>query len=91
LIHALSIRVAAMVVACLGILTRMRLRLYAAVTPSLPVAPGAQLPSFRPESTPPGYTQIAPIFLKTDGGSVSARRIASDGDISGGSTEPTLS
>ena len=81
------------VVACLGIAnTDATSRLYAAVTPSLPVAPGAPATELQAWITPPGYTRIAPIFLKTDGGSVSAPAGSHlTVNVSGGSTEPTLS
>ncbi len=81
------------IVACLGIAnTDATSRLYAAVTPSLPVAPGAPATELQAWITPPGYTRIAPIFLKTDGGSVSAPAGSHlTVNVSGGSTEPTLS
>ena len=67
-------------------------RLYAAVTPSLPVAPGAPATELQAWITPPGYTRIAPIFLKTEGGSVSVPAGSHlTVNVSGGSTEPTLS
>jgi uncharacterized protein (TIGR02302 family) len=81
------------VVACLAIAnTDAASRLYAAVTPSLPVAPGAPATELQAWITPPGYTRIAPIFLKTDGGSVSVPAGSHlTVNVSGGSTEPTLS
>ena len=81
------------VVACLAIAnTDATSRLYAAVTPSLPVAPGAPATELQAWITPPGYTRIAPIFLKTDGGSVSVPAGSHlTVNVSGGSTEPTLS
>ncbi len=81
------------VVACLAIAnTDATSRLHAAVTPSLPVAPGAPATELQAWITPPGYTRIAPIFLKTDGGSVSAPAGSHlTVNVSGGSTEPTLS
>ncbi len=81
------------VVACLGIAnTDAPSRLYAAVTPSLPVAPGAPATEIQAWITPPAYTRIAPIFLKADGGSVSVPAGSHlTVNVSGGSTEPTLS
>jgi uncharacterized protein (TIGR02302 family) len=81
------------VVACLAIAnTDATSRLYAAVTPSLPVTPGAPATELQAWITPPGYTRIAPIFLKTDGGSVSVPAGSHlTVNVSGGSTEPTLS
>jgi uncharacterized protein (TIGR02302 family) len=81
------------VVACLAIAnTDAASRLYAAVTPPLPVAPGAPATELQAWITPPGYTRIAPIFLKTDGGSVSAPAGSHlTVNVSGGSSEPTLS
>ena len=55
-------------------------RLYAAVTPSLPVAPGAPATELQAWITPPAYTRIAPIFLKPEGGTrVGSGGFASDG------------
>jgi uncharacterized protein (TIGR02302 family) len=81
------------VLACLAIAnTDAPARLYAAVTPSLPVAPGAPATELQAWITPPAYTRIAPIFLKAEGGSVSAPAGSHlTVNVSGGSTEPTLS
>ena len=81
------------VLACLGIAnTDAPARLYAAVAPSLPVAPGAPETELQAWITPPAYTRIAPIFLKAEGGSVSVPAGSHlTVNVSGGSTEPTLS
>jgi uncharacterized protein (TIGR02302 family) len=81
------------VLACLGIAnTDAPARLYAAVTPSLPVVPGAPATELQAWITPPAYTRIAPIFLKAEGGSVSVPAGSHlTVNVSGGSTEPTLS
>jgi uncharacterized protein (TIGR02302 family) len=81
------------VLACLGIAnTDTPTRLYAAVTPSLPVAPGAPATELQAWITPPAYTRIAPIFLKAEGGSVSVPAGSHlTVNVSGGSSEPTLS
>jgi uncharacterized protein (TIGR02302 family) len=81
------------VIACLGIAnTDSWSRLYAAVTPSLPVAPGAPATELQAWITPPAYTRVAPIFLKPEGGSISVPAGSHlTIDVSGGSTEPTLS
>ena len=61
------------VLACLGIANvDAPSRLYAAITPSLPIVPGAPATELQAWITPPGYTRTAPIFLKAEGGSVSA-------------------
>lgn len=67
-------------------------RLYAAVTPALPVKLGAPATELQAWITPPAYTRIAPIFLKAEGGSVSVP-VGSHltMNVSGGSTVPTLS
>jgi uncharacterized protein (TIGR02302 family) len=79
--------------ACLGIAnTDAPARLYAAVTPSMPVAPGAPETELQAWITPPAYTRIAPIFLKADGGSVSVPSGSHlTVNVSGGTTEPVLS
>ena len=78
---------------CLGIANvDAPARLYAAVTPSLPVAPNASTIELQAWITPPAYTRIAPIFLKSEGGSVSVpagSRLTVN--VSGGTTQPTLS
>ena len=67
-------------------------RLYAAVTPSLPVAPGAPATELQAWITPPAYTRIAPIFLKPEGGSVSVPAGSHlTVNVSGGSRRPALS
>jgi uncharacterized protein (TIGR02302 family) len=80
------------VVACLGIANvDAPSRVYAAVTPSLPIAPGVPATELQAWITPPAYTRIAPIFLKTEGGSVSVPSGSHlTVNVSGGSTEPTL-
>jgi hypothetical protein len=45
-------------------------RVYAAVTPSLPLPPGAPVTELQAWITPPAYTGIAPIFLKAEGGNI---------------------
>jgi uncharacterized protein (TIGR02302 family) len=81
------------VLACLGIAnTDAPARVYAAVTPSLPIAPGTPETELQAWITPPAYTRVAPIFLKSEGGSVSVpagSRLTVN--VSGGSSEPTLS
>jgi uncharacterized protein (TIGR02302 family) len=81
------------VVACLGIAnTDATSRLYAAVTPSLPVSPGAPATELQAWITPPGYTRIAPIFLKADGSNISVPAGSHlTVSVSGGNAEPTLS
>ncbi|WP_158922813.1 DUF4175 domain-containing protein [Acidisphaera sp. S103] len=81
------------VLACLGIAnTDAPTRLYAAVTPSLPVTPGAPATELQAWITPPAYTRIAPIFLKPEGGSVSVPAGSHlTVNVSGGGSEPTLS
>jgi uncharacterized protein (TIGR02302 family) len=67
-------------------------RLYAAVTPSLPVGPSAPATELQAWITPPAYTRIAPIFLKTESGNVSVpagSRLTIN--VSGGTSEPVLS
>jgi len=81
------------VIACLAIAnTDGPARVYAAVTPSLPIAPGAPATELQAWITPPAYTRIAPIFLKAEGGNVSVpagSRLTVN--VSGGTAEPTLS
>jgi uncharacterized protein (TIGR02302 family) len=81
------------VLACLGIAnTDGPARLYAAVTPSLPMAPGAPATQLQAWITAPAYTRIAPIFLKAEGGSVSVPAGSHlTVNVSGGSGQPTLS
>jgi uncharacterized protein (TIGR02302 family) len=81
------------VIASLGVAnTDAWTRLYAALTPSMPVALGAPATELQAWITPPAYTRIAPIFLKPEGGSVSVPAGSHlTVDVSGGATEPTLS
>jgi uncharacterized protein (TIGR02302 family) len=66
-------------------------RLYAAVTPSLPVVPGVPATELQAWITPPAYTRIAPIFLKPDGGTASVPTGSHlTVNVSGGGTQPTL-
>ncbi len=80
-------------VACLGIAnTDAPSRLYAAVTPSLPVSADAPAAELQAWITPPSYTGIAPLFLKPDGGSVSVPAGSHlTVNLSGVGTAPTLS
>jgi uncharacterized protein (TIGR02302 family) len=91
--RALRYALLLVVVACLAIAnTDMWSRLYAAVTPSLPVAVGAPATELQAWITPPAYTRIAPIFLKPEGGSISVPAGSHlTVDVSGGTTEPVLS
>jgi uncharacterized protein (TIGR02302 family) len=81
------------VLACLAIAnTDAPDRLYAAVTPSLPVAQGAPATELQAWITPPAYTRIAPIFLKVEGGAVSVPAGSHlTVNVSGGGSAPTLS
>ena len=81
------------VLACLGIAnTDAPTRLYAAVTPSLPVEPIAPATELQAWITPPAYTRVAPIFLKAEGGSVSVPAGSHlTVNVSGTGTAPTLS
>ena len=66
-------------------------RLYAAVTPSLPVPAGAPATELQAWITPPAYTRIAPIFLKPEGGGISVPAGSHlTVNVSGGSTPPSL-
>jgi uncharacterized protein (TIGR02302 family) len=66
-------------------------RLYAAVTPSLPVTPGAPATELQAWITPPAYTRIAPIFLKAEGGTASVPAGSHlTVNVSGGGAQPTL-
>jgi uncharacterized protein (TIGR02302 family) len=66
-------------------------RLYAAVSPSLPVAPGAPATELQAWITPPAYTRIAPIFLKPEGGTASVPAGSHlTVNVSGGAVQPTL-
>ena len=67
-------------------------RLYAAVVPAMPGMPAAPATELQAWITPPAYTRIAPIFLKTDGGSVSVPAGSHlTVNVSGGSDTPVLS
>jgi uncharacterized protein (TIGR02302 family) len=66
-------------------------RLYAAIIPSMPMAPGAPATELQAWITPPAYTRMAPIFLKAEGGTASApagSRLTIN--VSGGSLTPSL-
>jgi uncharacterized protein (TIGR02302 family) len=91
--RALRYGVLLCVLACLGIANvDAPARLYAAVTPSLPVAPGAPATELQAWITPPAYTRVAPIFLKTEGGNVAVPAGSHlTVNVSGGSIAPTLS
>ena len=80
------------VLACLGIANiDAPARVYAAVTPSVPIAPGAPATELQAWITPPAYTRIAPLFLKAEGGLVSAPAGSKlTVNVSGGSVLPTL-
>lgn len=80
-------------VACLVIAnTDASSRLYAAVTPSLPVSPGAPAAELQAWITPPAYTRIAPLFLKPGGGGVSVPAGSHlTANVSGTGTAPALS
>jgi uncharacterized protein (TIGR02302 family) len=66
-------------------------RLYAALTPSVPVTQGAAATELQAWITPPAYTRVAPIFLKAEGGTVSAPAGSHlTVNVSGGTTPPTL-
>ena len=81
------------VVACLAIAnTDAPARLYAALTPSMPAAAGAPATELQAWITPPAYTRMAPIFLKTEGGSVSVPAGSHlTVNVSGGGNAPSLS
>jgi uncharacterized protein (TIGR02302 family) len=91
--RALRYAVLLSLLTCLGIAnTEAPSRLYAAVTPSMPVAPGTPATELQAWITPPAYTRIAPLFLKTEGGSVSAPAGSHlTVNVSGGSSVPALS
>ena len=80
------------VLACLGVANTDALtRVYAAMTPSLPVAPGMPATELQAWITPPAYTRVAPIFLKTDASSVSVPAGSHlMVNVSGGSSPPIL-
>jgi uncharacterized protein (TIGR02302 family) len=91
--RALRFALLLVIVACLGIAnTDAWTRVYAAVTPSMPIALGAPATELQAWITPPAYTRIAPIFLKPEGGSISVPAGSHlTVDVSGTNTEPTLS
>jgi uncharacterized protein (TIGR02302 family) len=91
--HALRYAILLAVLACAAIANvDAPARLYAAVTPSLPVPAGPPATELQAWITPPAYTRIAPIFLKSEGGSVSIPAGSHlTVNVSGGTTEPTLS
>jgi uncharacterized protein (TIGR02302 family) len=91
--RALRYGVLLAVLACLAIAnTDAPSRVYAAVTPSMPVSPGVAATELQAWITPPAYTRIAPIFLKADGGSVSVPAGSHlTVNVSGGTTAPVLS
>ena len=60
--------------------------------PSMPAAPAVPTTELQAWITPPAYTRIAPIFLKTDGGNVSVPAGSHlTVNVSGGRAEPALS
>ncbi len=81
------------VIACLAIAnTDAPARVYAAVTPSLPVAPRAPAIELQAWITPPAYTRIAPIFLKPEGGGIAVPAGSHlTVNVSGGTVAPVLS
>jgi uncharacterized protein (TIGR02302 family) len=91
--RALRYAVLLSLLACLAIAnTDAPARLYAAVTPSLPIQPGSPATELQAWITPPAYTRIAPLFLKADGGSVSVPSGSHlTVNVSGSGNAPTLS
>jgi uncharacterized protein (TIGR02302 family) len=91
--RALRYAVLLAVMACLGIAnTDGPSRLYAAVTPSMPVTASAPATELQAWITPPAYTRVAPIFLKADGGSISVPAGSHlTVNVSGGRGQPALS
>ena len=81
------------VLACLAIAnTDAPARLYAALRPSFPTAAAAPATELQAWITPPAYTRIAPIFLKTDGGNVAVPAASHlTVNVSGGGSTPALS
>jgi uncharacterized protein (TIGR02302 family) len=90
--RALRYALLLVVIACLGIAnTDATSRLYAAVTPSLPIEPNAPATELQAWITPPAYTRIAPIFLKAESGSVSVPAGSHlTVNVSGGQSQPAL-
>jgi len=67
-------------------------RLLAAVSPSMPVTPGAAATELQAWITAPAYTRVAPIFLRPPGGPVSVPAGSHlTVNVSGGTSTPTLS
>ncbi len=91
--RALRLGLLLAVLACLAIANiDAPARLYAAVTPTLPAVAGAPAIEVQAWITPPAYTRIAPLFLKADGGLVSAPAGSHlTVNVSGGGGAPTLS
>ncbi|HET6307775.1 MAG TPA: DUF4175 family protein [Rhodopila sp.] len=90
--RALRLGLLLSLLACLTIAnTDAPARVHAALTPALPVAPGAPQTELQAWITPPAYTRIAPIFLKPEGGSISVPAGSHlTVNVSGGATQPTL-
>lgn len=66
-------------------------RLAAAMEPTLPRTPGAPATELQAWITPPAYTRLAPMFLKADGGAVTAPAGSHfTASVTGGSGTPTL-
>jgi uncharacterized protein (TIGR02302 family) len=67
-------------------------RLLAALSPTLPVAPGAPATELQAWITAPAYTRVAPIFLKPGGGAISVPAGSHlTVNVSGGTSAPVLS
>lgn len=67
-------------------------RLLAAISPSLPVGPGAPATELQAWITPPAYTRLPPVFLKSEGGVASVPAGSHlTVNVSGGGTAPSLS
>src|SRR3954453_2597300 len=70
--HALRYGLLLSVLAALGVANLdAPARLYAAVVPPMPMAPGTPAIEVQAWITPPAYTRMAPVFLKPDSGTVS--------------------
>jgi len=66
-------------------------RLLAALSPSVPVTPGAPATELQAWITAPAYTRVAPIFLKPQGGAVAVPANSHlTVNVSGGNSLPTL-
>jgi uncharacterized protein (TIGR02302 family) len=90
--HALRYGLLLSVLAALGVANLdAPARLYAAVVPPMPMAPGTPAIEVQAWITPPAYTRMAPVFLKPDSGTVS---VPSGShltiNVSGGSQAPAL-